>query len=173
DSARGARSKVLTRNATRRIQTRLGPAADEWLPKTARPRQHAVREGVSNLVDDYVDVRAGDEVFILYTLDAKDPAAWICAEFVARGFEPKVIRMKALQDETLAKRLHETLPDPAMLESRIVMLTVERDTMSHSLQLHRALAPYPEQAWTMIRLISASADFFKYALNVTPRPRSG
>lgn len=132
-----------------------------------------MRQGVSNLVDDYVGVRPGDEVFILCTLDARDPATWIYAEFVARGFEPTVIRMKALQDETLAKRLHETLPDPATLRSRIVLLTVERDTMSHSLLLRTALALYPEQAWTMLRLINASADFFKYALNVTPQTLSG
>jgi leucyl aminopeptidase (aminopeptidase T) len=132
-----------------------------------------VRQGISNLVDHYIDVHSGDGVFILYTLDARDPAAWIYAEFAARGFEPKVIRMKALQDETLGKRLHETLPDPATLKSRIVLLTLERDTMSHSRQLHRALAPYPQQAWTMLRLISASADLFKYALNVTPRTLSG
>jgi hypothetical protein len=132
-----------------------------------------VRPGLSNLVDAYADVRPGDQVFILYTPDAEDPAAWISAELVARGFEPKVIRMKALRDATLVKRLHETLPDPATLKSRIVLLTVERDTMSHSLQLRRALAPYPEQAWTMLRLINASADFFKYALNVTPQTLSG
>ena len=83
-------------------------------------RHHAVRQGVSNLVDDYVGVRPGDEVFLLYTLDARDPAAWICAEFVARGFEPKVIRMKALQDETLTKRLHERLPDPGTLGSAAI-----------------------------------------------------
>ena len=155
--------------AIRRIQT----GADERRLETAAPRQRAVRQGVSNLVDDYVDVRPGDEVFILYTVDARVPAAWIGAEFVARGLEPKVIRMKALHDETLVKRLQETLPDPATLKSRIVLLTVERATMSHALLLRRALAPYPERAWTMVRLINASEEFFKHALNVTPQTLSG
>ena len=161
--------KVLAKKAVRGINAGV---TERWRRTAAAPH-HSVRQGVSNLVDDYVDVRPGDEVFILYTLDAKDPAAWICAEFITHGFEPRVLRMNAAQDETLEQRLREVLPDPATLRSRIVVLTVERDTMSHFLQLRRALAPYPEHAWAMLRLINASEEFFKYALNVTPRTLSG
>ncbi len=149
-----------------------GGVAERLREATAAPHP-AVRQGVSNLLDDYVGVRRADEVFILYTADARDPAAWILAEFIGRGLEPRVIRMNASQDQTLEQRLREALPDPAKLRSRLVLLTVERDTMSHFLPLRRALAPYREQAWAMLRLINASAAFFRHALNVTPRMLSG
>src|SRR5437773_3896655 len=138
-------AKVLARKAVRRVDAGV---TERWRRTAAAPH-HSVRQGVSNLVDDYVDVLPSDEVFILYTLDARDPAAWICSEFITHGFEPRVIRMNAVHDETLEQRLREVLPDPATLRSRIVVLTVERDTMSHFLQLRRALAPCPEQAWAM------------------------
>ncbi|HEU5024848.1 MAG TPA: hypothetical protein VFV01_07980 [Spirillospora sp.] len=132
------------------------------------PRQ-AVWDGVSNLLDHFAAIEPADDVFLLYTPDAKDPAAWIVAELLSRDIRPTLIGMAPVRDDTLEQRLRQALPVPGNVASRIVIFTVERDSMSHVLQLRRVLAPYPEHTWAMFRMINASAEFFEHSMNVTPQ----
>ncbi|MEV0594613.1 hypothetical protein [Nonomuraea cavernae] len=126
-------------------------------------------QGVSRFLDDYPAIRADDKVFILYTLDARAPAAWLAAELTTRGITSGVGGMNPVDDDGLEARLRDALPDPRDLSSRLVVLTVERDSMSHSLKLRRALAPYDEASVAVYRLINASSDFFERAVNATPQ----
>lgn len=127
-----------------------------------------VWDGVSNLLDRYLQIRADDQVLILYTADAREPAAWVAAELTVRGIEPTLLGMGAVHDDTVEPRLRAALPDPATPHPRIVLLTMELNSMSHVLQLRRALAPYPEHRWAMYRIINASAEFFRHSMSVTP-----
>ncbi|MUN39061.1 hypothetical protein [Actinomadura litoris] len=135
---------------------------------TAGTPDAAVWDGVSTLLDHYIRIRPDDRVVLLYTADARDPAAWVAAELAVRGVRPALLGMSAGRDDTVEPRLRAALPDPASPHPRIVLLTMERDSMSHVLQLRRALAPYPEDRWATYRVINASAEFFRHSMGVTP-----
>ncbi|MFJ9748693.1 M29 family metallopeptidase [Streptomyces chartreusis] len=137
-------------------------------PPLTSPDEQVWR-GVSNFVENYVAPRDDDHVVILYTVDARDPAAWIFAEFASKGIKPKLLGMNPVEDSTVEQRLRDALPAPEISDSRIVILTVERDTMSHFMQLRRALAPYPQERWSVLRLINASEELFRYSMNVSPQ----
>ncbi|TDD63706.1 hypothetical protein [Actinomadura rubrisoli] len=128
----------------------------------------AVWDGVSTLLDQYLRIQTDDQVFLLYTADAREPAAWVAAELAVRGIEPTPLGMSAVRDDTVESRLRAVLPDPASPHPRIVVLTMELNSMSHVLQLRRALAPYPEDSWATYRIINASAEFFRHSMGVTP-----
>jgi leucyl aminopeptidase (aminopeptidase T) len=125
--------------------------------------------GVSSFLDQYAAVQPGDEIYILYTSDARDSAAWVSADLTVRGITPNVVGMNAETDDGLEARLRGMLPRPDAVTSRLVLMTIEKDSMSHSLKLRRILAPYDESKVAVFRLINASAEFFEHAVNVTPQ----
>ncbi|MEV8097753.1 hypothetical protein [Kitasatospora sp. NPDC085879] len=130
-----------------------------------------VWQGVSNLVESYVAPRADDLVFILYTVDARDAAAWIFAELSSRGMRPTLFGMNPIHDATVEQRLRAALPAPSTAR-RIVLLTVERDSMSHFMEIRRALAPHPPESWSVLRIINASEEFFRHSMSVSPQTLS-
>lgn len=125
----------------------------------------AVWDGVDRLLDNFIELRAGDKFVVLYTPDSRDPAGWIVTTLKDRGHDPVVVPMAPLEDSGIAERLHAALPHPNSLgDSRLVVITVERDTMSHSDLLRTALARYPSESWISTRLISASEEFFSLGM---------
>jgi leucyl aminopeptidase (aminopeptidase T) len=129
----------------------------------------AVWGGVTRFLEHYAAVRPDDDVYILYTSDAREPAAWVAAALKVRGVAVHVAGMHAETDDGLEARLHRMLPRPDAVTSRIVLMTIEKDSMSHSLKLRRTLALYDESKVAVFRLINASAEFFEHAVNVTPQ----
>jgi len=78
------------------------------------------------------------------------------------------VSMRKLQDETFAQRFGAVLPDPSALPGRLVVITLERDTMSHFNVFESAIKTYGGERTMVLRIISASTEFFTKALNVTP-----
>src|SRR5215213_5031124 len=89
--------------------------------------------GVQSLVDNYVKFSADDHVVLLYTSDSSEPAAWVSAALELRGIPCKRVWMSPLVDQGFLARLAPALPDPEGLNGRrLVVLSLERDTMSHA-----------------------------------------
>ncbi|MCX3060304.1 M29 family metallopeptidase [Streptomyces beihaiensis] len=127
-----------------------------------------VQQGIQVLLDDYVLVENTDTFVIAYTPDSRDPAAWLALALKHRGFPARIVAMRKLQDPEFAGRFEAALPDPETLPGRLVVLALERDTMSHFNVFEAALKKYGGDRTMIMRIISASSAFFTKSLNVTP-----
>lgn len=127
-----------------------------------------VLQGIKVLLDHYVLIEERDTFVIAYTPDSRDPAAWLALALKQRGFAAQIVSMRKLQDETFAERFGAVLPDPAALPGRLVVITLERDTMSHFNVFESAMHTYGGERTMILRIISASTEFFTKSLNVTP-----
>jgi len=131
-----------------------------------------VWSGVESLLDEYAKVRQGDLAIILYTSDSYEPAAWVSVGLNLRGVDARRVWMAPLVDPGFVGRLERELP-PVPLSQRLVVLSFERDTMSHTNELAAALGRYPREQRVIVRMISASAEVFSGALIPTPLELSG
>lgn len=129
-------------------------------------------DGVQSLLDNYARVHADDLVIILYTSDSYESAAWISAALELREIPFRRVWMAPLHDDGFLARLTSSLPPPAELKGRIVVLSFERDTMSHTRALADALTKYDKRHCAVLRAISASASLFSDALGVRPEELS-
>jgi len=129
-----------------------------------RAATDAVWKGVECLLDDYVAVRDDDVVLVAYTTDSRTAAAWILAELRTRGTESRSIAMRPLVDEELPGRLDKLLPSAQELKGRLVIITVERNTMSHVDVFRQAMLSYHPGQWYVGRIIGASPEFFTHAM---------
>lgn len=124
--------------------------------------------GVNTLIDCYAGVRVDDSVILAHTSDSREPAAWVSVALRARGIEPKHVWMAPLRDKGFPDRLRSAFPDPGNVSGRLIIMTFERDTMSHSSALRKAASEFGKDRCIVIRAISAGADLFSQALSVTP-----
>ncbi|MEV0533730.1 hypothetical protein [Kitasatospora sp. NPDC050463] len=127
-----------------------------------------VQQGIKVLLDDYVLIESTDTFVITYTPDSRDPAAWLALALRHRGFATPIVPMRKLEDPEFAGRLEAVLPDPATLPGRLVVLTLERDTMSHFNVFENALKRFGGDRTMILRIISASTAFFTKSLNLAP-----
>jgi leucyl aminopeptidase (aminopeptidase T) len=133
-----------------------------------RVGQETIWHGITNLFDHYVGLRPGDLAVVVYTPDAREHAAMVVAELKRRDHRVCIVGMYALEDPDLESRFRQAVPPPEHVPQRLVVLTLERNSMSHAVKLRRALAIYPESAWVVFRAINVSDEFFATALHVTP-----
>ena len=129
-------------------------------------------EGVNSLLDNYAEVRDDDTVVVVYTPDSQESAAWVLACLDARGFSVKRVPMLPLSDAGFPGRLQDALPLPSDLPGRLLILTFERDTMSHSEVIRSVLCAYDDSRCVVIRAISASPALFSRTLRISPRELS-
>ncbi len=128
-----------------------------------------VWQGVQSLLDSYVRLQGDDVTVLLHTSDAYEPAAWVSAALEIRGSDHRRVWMAPLVDPGLPARLAASLPRSEDLRGRLVVLSFERDTMSHGEELRRALASYPARSCLVLRAISAAATLFQAPLRATPQ----
>lgn|GEM_PF-1994262 len=126
--------------------------------------------GVQSLLDNYLKISADDYVVLLYTTDSSDSAVWVSAALELRGILCKTVWMAPLWDKGFSARLEPALPDPAELRGRLVVLSFERDTMSHTQPLAEAIAKYKKLQ--VFRAISACPTLFSVALQPSPEELS-
>jgi hypothetical protein len=124
--------------------------------------------GVRSLVDHYVALRPSDQVVLVYTQDAREPASWVLLELRSRGVKVHALVMSMYDDPTLAARLTAVLPPVDRPEGRLVVLTLERTSMANSAVFRSVLAPYAGPDLVVGRTINASPELFRLAMNVTP-----
>lgn len=124
--------------------------------------------GVQRLLDSYAKVDDSDFVIILFTSDALESAAWVSAALEARGIAYTRVWMIPLEDPDLAERLRTSMPAPDEVAGRIVLMSFERDTMSHTTTLLNLMRLYEPAKITAVRGISAGEEFFSVGLAPTP-----
>lgn len=129
-------------------------------------------EGVQSLLDNYAAVRADDIVIVLYASDSAEPAAWVSAALEYRDIPVRRVWLNPLRDAGFEQRLAAAMPTPEELTGRIVVLTFERDTLSHNKILSAALAPFDRSRRVVFRAINACASLFSKALRVMPQELS-
>lgn len=127
--------------------------------------------GVTALLDDYAQVRPDDVALVLYTSDCYEPAAWVSAGLQIRGVAVRRLWMQPLVDSSFPERLAAVL-QAAPITGRLVVLSFERDTLSHTNELQCALKPFPSDRRTVLRMISATAEVFEDTLAATPQQLS-
>jgi hypothetical protein len=122
--------------------------------------------GIQSLLDNYIKVQAGDHVVVLYTSDSAEPAAWVSAALDLRGIPAKRVWMAPVQDKGFPERLKAALPPPDDFEDRLVVVGLERNSMSHGDIVAEAVSKYKNSR--VLRAISACPSLFSTALTVTP-----
>lgn len=123
-------------------------------------------EGVDRLLTDYAQIEDGDDVIVAATSDSAGPAIWVSAALEARDVPVRRVWMDPLHDPDFGGELARSLPTE--IRRRLVVITLERDTMSHAATLARAMARYPAERRATIRIISASAELFAGPMRATP-----
>ncbi|WP_144120724.1 hypothetical protein [Catellatospora sichuanensis] len=131
-----------------------------------------VVSGVDTLLDDYIQINPTDTFVLAYTPDSREAAAWLAVALKHRGFSAAIVAMRPLKDATFGERFQQALPDPDALAGRLVVVTLERDTMSHFNVFESVLRQVGNDRCMILRIISAGRDFFTRALNVTPQQLS-
>jgi leucyl aminopeptidase (aminopeptidase T) len=129
-------------------------------------------QGVQSLLDKYAKVRTDDSVVMLFTSDSYEPAAWVSAALELREIPVRRVWMAPLRDDGITDRLMSALPSSTEVTGRVVVLTFERDTMSHTRTLAAALSKYKTSQCVVLRAISASSSLFSDALRVSPEELS-
>lgn len=120
------------------------------------------------MLDDYISLQHDDIVVICYTPEAREAAAYVSAALIPRGIIARLTWMHALRDPGFEDRLTELLPVTLGL-SRLVVLTFELDTMSHTDLMRRVVKRYPAHRCMVVRAIGAGPDLFAQALKVAPQ----
>lgn len=119
--------------------------------------------GVPSLLDNCVDgVRPDDSAAIAYASDSRDSAVWVSVALEAHGIPVRKIRMAPLRDEGFSEQYS------AELTGRLLILTFERETMSHNKQLLGMPATFEPEQYLVIRVISAGPRLFAQALLPVP-----
>ncbi len=125
-------------------------------------------KGVTSLLDVYAKADIQDLVVILYTPDAMQSAVWVSAALEQRNIPYRRTWMLPLQDKGFEERLEQIIPSIESLNGRIILMSFEQDTMSHTSAFIRVMQNYPKEKIVALRAISAGPDFFSTALLPTP-----
>jgi hypothetical protein len=127
-----------------------------------------VWDGVHAFLQNYVKPRDDDFFVVAYTPDSREPAAWVCLALKIMGIVVVELWMSPIRDDSILQRLDHILPDPSKLTGRLVLITLERDTMSHDNKFKEALRSYDKERCLIFRAISASDSLFLTALRADP-----
>lgn len=124
--------------------------------------------GINTYLDTYADAGPDDIVVIAYTEDSRVPAAWVAAALGYRGTEARLVSMRPLRDCGFAERLRAALPDERHSFGRLVVLTLERDTMSHSDTIREVLSEFDPDRCRVVRMVNAGPELFRLGFLVEP-----
>ncbi|HEX8381486.1 MAG TPA: aminopeptidase [Allosphingosinicella sp.] len=124
--------------------------------------------GVNILLDSYVEIHSDDRILLIYTVDSWEAVAWVSAALEMRNAAHNRLWMTPLVDPGFPARLEQALSGADKSPGRLVVLTFERDTMSHGPVLDEALARYDPKRVALFRTISAGSDLFESALQARP-----
>lgn len=127
-----------------------------------------VHNGVLSLLDAYARVQSNDWCLLSYTPDSRLYAAHVIAELEARGIRHSSFPMAPLVDDGLMDRMRPQLPPPSDFTGNFVVITLERDSMSHFDKFAPLFRTYGEARTRILRIISASDEFFSNGLTLKP-----
>jgi hypothetical protein len=125
-------------------------------------------EGVERFLHDYAAVEPDDVVVVVYAPDSRDQAGLIATVLRMRGVPTTTVVMRALLDEGLPERLEGALPRISEVAGKVVVITLEADTMSHFEVFREVLFGYPPDRCRFVRVISSCAELFTMASKAPP-----
>jgi len=129
----------------------------------------SVWEGVNALLHDYALISDEDIAIVAYTPDSRQCAAWVSVALEMRGIAVTVLPMAPLRDASFAARLAAVLPSQTRLAGgRLIVITFELDTISHTDVFRGALAGYDQTRCLAIRALGACPELFSQALRIGP-----
>jgi len=123
---------------------------------------------VGCFLDSYVLAESQDVVVIAYSAESRNAAAWIYVALKQRGVCAATVCMVALRDPEFAQRLKTYLPAPISLPGRLLIITLERDTLSHSNAIREAIHNFEQARCVVLRLLNAGPDLFRGPLRLSP-----
>lgn len=132
----------------------------------------SIEAGIDLFLDSFVRLRGGDLVLVLYTPECREWAARLTLATDRRGIRARPVAMRPLVDADFGERLEQALPAAGDEVERLVVVTLERDTMSHVLELRRRLARLDPSRVAVLRAINVCAAFFSRAMRVAPEELS-
>jgi hypothetical protein len=125
-------------------------------------------KGVQSLLDKYFQISDGDHVVLVYTSKTFEHASWVVAALRMRGISVEKVWMIPLQDPEFPQRFAKAVPAPPEVRGRLVILTFERDTLSHDLLIRDSLANFDPNRKMIFRVISTCDELFTVALHEGP-----
>jgi hypothetical protein len=131
------------------------------------PSQHA-STGASYLLEHFAKVQPDDAWVVAYAPDSRECAAEIIAELRVRGVDVNFLTMRPLFDPTFADRLHDALPGSDAFSGRLVLVTLEADSMSHFKTITAELSRFAPDRVVAMRLISTGEDLMRYGFISSP-----
>lgn len=129
-------------------------------------------EGIQRLLDDYAEIEPGDRVVLAYSADSRTSAAWVGLALEQRGIEAAFVPMRPLKDDGFRARLAAAAPLLPDRPGKAVVLTFERDTMSHHGEIRAHFADFDPDAYRVIRAINAGHALFAVGLALGPQTLS-
>ncbi|SFC48604.1 aminopeptidase [Pseudoalteromonas denitrificans] len=129
-------------------------------------------DGVNILLDNYAHVEKEDVVVIVYAPDSIEATGWISTALEQRGISAKLVRTKPLTDNEFSAKLESILPKVNSLKGKLVIITLERDTMSNTTELREAMKQYPDDKCIIVRAMSEAYGFFNYGIQADPQELS-
>ncbi|MEV6125961.1 hypothetical protein AB0M05_03935 [Streptomyces violaceusniger] len=135
---------------------------------TAVQSSRDLQDGVDALLNRYGRLSIRDHCIVVFAPDSREAAAWLVAGLKQRKISSQCIAMRPLVDLGFAARLKSAVPDAETFTGRLVIFTLERDTMSHFSPLLHVMQQFGSDRCMVVRIISASREFFEQALNLGP-----
>lgn len=129
--------------------------------------------GTDALLTNYIDASPEDALVVCYTPDSRSQAALVLICAARRNVSYQVVPMMPLEDEGFRSRLSQALTAVFSSSNRVKMVTLERDTMSHSDVIRDELRKYDENRYTVHRVMSSSKELFEQAFEITPEELGG
>jgi hypothetical protein len=127
-----------------------------------------VCEGVNSLINQYASIKDGDEVMLCYTSDCKVPAAAIATALKIKKIGVRFLEMIPLTDYTFEEKFNHLIPEPESIIGDFIVISLEKDTMSHNEVIRSSLQRYGNDKSRAIRIISCCQELFSTALNADP-----
>ncbi|MDR6384026.1 hypothetical protein [Paraburkholderia caribensis] len=144
------------------VAQRKTAPTDDFYPTSA------MWAGVDRLLTDYAELQAIDDVVIAYSPDSRDSAAFVGFACETYGVKVSYVPMRPLQDSGFRARLAEAAPRTASATGKCVLLTFEKDTMSHHGDIRAHFSDRDSDRYRVIRAINAGADLFETGLALGP-----
>lgn len=132
----------------------------------------AMHDGVDRLLTEYAELDANDEVVIAYSPDSRDSAAFVGLACEAYDVRVGYVPMQPLRDPGFRARLAQVAPKRAGTTGKCVLLTFEKDTMSHHGDIRAHFSERDSDRYRVIRAINAGVDLFETGLALGPNELS-
>jgi hypothetical protein len=124
--------------------------------------------GMDKRLNNYAALRPRDVCVVAYSPDSRRYAAQLRAVLNARGVTNSFVAMRPFHDPVFRENLDAVLPNIDDVPAKLIVISIEREALSHGNVFEDLFGRYPASRIKVIRIISASDELFQYGLDTTP-----